>query len=477
MIKTKESTMKKAEQKRLKDVKKKKSKMFDGLCKDVYANFTDPLYFKNGRRQVKFVREPIGSSSIYHIDFACNGRYLAFIEFKCNPHIQETNAWNNSLPISQLVLTKLVDPFAASSPTRRNDTTPSDEVSDFEIVASINLDFIDIYCVALSNDTTQIAIYGFSYKDIPRRPVISVYEFIQSDESVAIGIKSKLTFESCEILSARVTSSKFLPRSDNILLTSICTDYHSFRKTNCLDFWDTESGMHIAKLSLIKECPKLKGYVSSTSFSSDGLILAMTSSANDWQLLLFNLAVNKFGRLFSLKEQSFDDPVDHFANFCEFITNFDKYELVVFSQSGVLTRLTINPDSLMVKHIDYSIQIQNIPAPCITAFKYSPASARLYFITNNTISYVDLENGKRMIDNELDINEANIRPCIAVSKTGRDVAAVTNYFSAEVGTHKYLDISLKNLCRICILKLIPENRIPEQDLPRILTEYLLYGKY
>ena len=450
-----------------------------GLCGDVYASLLNSRSL-NGREHFTFIRRPAGSSQINYIDFACNGRYLACIELKCNPDQRDPMSWNNLLPISQLLLLQLADHSPEHSQQRNNLAFPSEDINDFEIAASIELDFIDVYCVNLSNDTTQIAVYGFSYKEIPRKPTIYVYEFVHVKNSISIQFKSKFTFDACEILSAKVTSSTFLPTNDNILVTSICTDYHSVRKTNYLDFWNTQTSLHFAKLSILKECPRFQGYISSKSFSPDSLILALISSTKDWQLLLFSVAANKFGKLFSLQEHGYDDPVDHFTTFCEFGSTVGKYELVVLSATGNLTKLAINPENLTIQQIVYSIEINDEPHSNISAFKYCPALSRYYFKTKTKLSFTDIQSGATNTEyagNGHDNLTAKTCSSIAISKTGKQIAMTTNSHTVKVFPCKFQDKSLKNLCRCYIIKNVPEHKILKLDLPKVLHTYLLFGKY
>ena len=448
-----------------------------GLCKEVYGEWTNSS--KIGERDhLTFLRRPAGICRVNYVDFACNGRYLACIEVKCITEEQNSLAWNNLLPISQLLLLQPTPQQPDNSNVNNCRAYYTEEINDFEIAASIELDFIDIYCVTLSSDTNAIAVYGFSYKEIPRKPTISVYEFVSSHTSICIELKSKLTFTSCEILSAKVTTTNFLPTNDHILVTSICTDYHSVRKTNFLDFWNIQSNLHFASLSLVKECPKLKGYISSNSFSSDGKILALLSSTKDWQLVLFSVAANKFGKLFSLKQQDFGDPIDHFNAFCEFGINFRPYDLLVLSEGGKLSRMTIDPEKLTVKEVTISIAIFADNLSKIVAMKYCPASSRCYIRTENNISFVDTDNGATTIEYELSADDRTSKGSsgMTVSKTGRQLAIIVDSHTVKVVQSRFMDNSLKNLCRCSIIKFIPENKIPQLDLPKCLISYLLYGK-
>ena len=383
------------------------------------------------------------------------------------------------LPISQLLLLQLTTQCQDNSSFARSRLAyPQEDINDFEIAASVELEFIDVYCATLSNDTTQIAVYGFCYKEIPRKPTISIYEFVHSQTSIEIEIKAKLIFASFEILSAKVTTSRFLPTNDHILITSTCADYHSLRKTNYLDFWNTKSNFRFASLNLIKECPRFKGYISSTSFSADGAILALISSTKEWQLLLFSVTSNKFGKLFSLQEHGYDDPIDHFTAFCEFGVNFREYDLLVLSESGNLTKVTIDPEKLTVKCIVISLELYTDPLTKITAMKYCPASNRCYIRTRNKISFIDAENGRTSVEYDFNGDEETSRssPCMTVSKTGRQLILVINSHTVKVLPCKFTDNSLKNLCRCSIIKFVPEHKIPKLDLPKSLVKYLLYGK-
>ena len=450
----------------------------NGLCKGVYFE-----WMNHGRMGEQdpfvFVRQPLGTSRVHYAEFACNGQYLACIELKCSHEECTSRSCSNLLPVSQLLLLQLRSHFPDNSSAHEVQySTPHDDIGDFEIAASTELDFIDIYCVAMSNDTAQIAIYGFSYKEIPRKPTISVYEIVHSQDSVVIQQKSKLIFGSCEILSAKVTSSTFLPTNDNILATSICTDYHSIRKTNYLNFWNTKSHLHLASLSILKECPMFKGYTSSTSFSLDGAILALVSSTKEWQLLLFSVAANKFGKIFSLGKQGYDDPIDHFTTFCEFGINFRPYDLLILSEGGNFTRLAIDPERLTVKHVIATMAIYAASDSKITALKYCTASNRCYFSDKHKVSVFEIENGVTSTEHVLDHDEAALksRSCLTVSKTGKQLAMVVNSHTIKVFPCKVMDNSLKNLCRCSLIKLIPEHKIPQLDLPKSLITYLLYGK-
>lgn len=475
--------MKKSKQHKSKGALADMCNKFGGLSSDAYVSLTDRVSqsFNGGDcrqgNELTFVRQPVGSSQIKYIDFVCNGRYISCIEIQSRINQQGgPPALNSLLPTCQLLLLQFVHKAFEEVPLQRNDVLGSPEdANDFEIAASIGLDFLDVYGVALSNNTAQISVYGFSYKEIPRKPCISVYEFITVNGSITIRFMSKLTFQSCEILLAKVTSSTYLPRNDNILLTSICTDYHSVRKTNCLDFWNTRSGLSLATLYLQKECPKFKGFVSSAAFSPDGLILALISSTKNWQLLPFSIVANKFGQLFSLEDHGYHDPVEHFTTFCEFKSGFGKYELMVFSDCGTLTLLSIDAENINAKQLIYSIDLQQTIGSNITAFKYCPAFYRCYFKTKTKISFIDLETCK--INTEFNFDEHEKHSCIAISKTGMDLAFVMNSSTMKMLSCKSHKISLKNLCRCRIIKLIPEDKILEQEIPKVLATYLLYGKY
>ena len=450
----------------------------NGLCKGVYFEWMNRPRMGEEDPFV-FLRQPLGTSRVHYAEFACNGQYLACIELKCTNEEYNSRSCSNLLPVSQLLLLQLSSHFPDNSSAQGVQySTPQDDIGDFQIVASVELDFIDIYCVAMSNDTAQIAIYGFSYKEIPRKPTISVYEIVHLQDTVVFQQKSKLIFGSCDILSAKVTTSKFLPTNDNILATSICTDYHSIRKTNYLTFWNTKSHLHLASLSLLKECPLFKGYTSSTSFSPNGTILALVSSTKEWQLLLFSIAANKFGKIFSLGKQGYDDPIDHFTTFCEFGINFRPYDLLILSEGGNFTRLAIDPEKLTVKYIIVTMAIHAPSDSKITALKYCTASNRCYVRNKHKVSVIEIENGVTSTEHIFDHDEAALKSsfCLTVSKTGKQLAMVVNSHSLKVFPCKFMDNSLKNLCRCSLIKLIPEHKIPQLDLPKSLITYLLYGK-
>ena len=431
-------------------------------------------------KEFSFESQPKDSTSISYVEFACNGRYLACVQVRHMPKVKQFAAWKTLTSVSQLMLLKFVD--KAQQVIHEQESTvhfDSDVEDDFYVVASENLKLIEVYCVTMSKDTTQIAIHGFSYNDLLRKPAVNVYEIINGDnDDVFLVHKARLLFDSSEILFARVTANTFFPTNDELLMTSVCNDFHSVTKTNYLDLWNTKSNKSVIRLNLIKECPRFQGYVSSMAVSADSKILAMVSSTINWQLVLCSIQEKRFGKIISLQELTYDEPMDHFATFSEFISNTKDYELLICTSAGELTKLLIDPKALKIKHIIFSTKmVGDTPGLSIAGFKYIPAYSICVFKMHGRIRFADIETG--LLLGGFDFNEGFSFPacsCLAVSKDGMEISFIKTISSISVMILENRDISLKNLCRNIIIHLIPENKIPLLDLPETLTKYLLYGK-
>ncbi len=228
------------------------------LCNVPYRSFLNASRTQGGEaqgqgdgpRQISYCSE---CSKLILIDFALNGRFLACISVKDYADYQDPLTSSRNLsPTSQLILLKAnnYSPNPAEINHFRQIPSGYESNNDLSIVASINLDLVEVYCTEISNDTTQFAVYGFGYNTIPRKPAVSVYEihYDSYSNSVSLSRKTKLVFEKGEILYSKITACKFFPTDCNILVTAICDDYHSVRKTNYLDFWNTKSSLHFAGL-------------------------------------------------------------------------------------------------------------------------------------------------------------------------------------------------------------------------------------
>ena len=481
------------------NLQKHTRKIRGGLCENTYASLTENNKIhsigaedKDGPKCPLIFQRPYSFSVFKYVEFACNGRYLVCIEVKHIDKEKEPRAWQYGSPFTQLLLLQ-----AAQNDNRpRNEATNatpyvSSNDGDYEpdgnfvIAASAGIDFIEVYCVAMSCDTTQIAIYGFGYNDLSRKPTIYVYE-VQNhgNNDVVLARKARLAFDDSEILWAKVTTCRFLPTNDEILATCICNDYHSVRKTNFLDFWSTKSNLHIARFSLSKESQNFQGYVSSKAFSTDGLILAMVSSTTYWQLLLYNFQTNSFSKEFSKHQLGYNDPEEHFQTICEFI---GEYDLLICTFHGELSRLTIDPSSPAVQSFLYSINLfenqpQNGLPPTeneVFGFKYCPDSQRCLIKTKSKIFTVDAESCKVEMPFAISPGNCDLSSrcsCIALSKTEKELAVVTDQCSIKVFSVQNKDSSLKRLCRHKLIKLVPEDKISQLLLPKTLQSYLLYGK-
>lgn len=479
------------------NVQKHTRKARGGLCENTYASLTENCQVKStgagdedGPKCPLIFQRPDSFSVIKYVEFACNGRYLACVEVKHVDKNKDPRAWQYGNPLTQLLLLQVAQNDNSNTNEATN-TAPhvasNNDVEldgDFVIVASTGIDFIEVYCVAMSCDTTQIATYGFGYNDLSRKPTIYVHE-IQSHglNDVVLARKAKLVFDDSEILWAKVTTCKFLPTNDEILATSICNDYHSVRKTNFLDFWNTRSNLHIARFSIGKESPDFQGYVSSKAFSPDGLVLAMVSSTTQWQLLLYNFQATSFSKVFSKHQLGYDDPEEHFQTICEFV---GEYNLLICTFHGELSRLTLNPSSPAVQSFLYTInffefQPQNGLLPTeneVIGFKYCQDSQRCLIKTKSKLFTVDMESCKVKMEMSFANNPDNSdsSSCIAISKTGKELAVIMNQCSIKVLSVQNKDSSLKSICRHKLITLVPEDKISHLLLPKTLKSYLLYGK-
>ncbi len=491
--------------KMVKGVKKKKDFTVQKLDKACLCNTPYKNLFKNhtqsglnGSISVKF---KCSCCKLVYVNFAANGRYLACVKVKSLGEY-DPRTGRYASPVTQLILYDGVSQTCCdnlesnSAGLRPNHVRAETEhgcgfCADLNLTASINLNLIEVYSVQMSNDELQFAVYGFGFNDMPRKPSISVYEIhLDKQNGTSLSQKTKLIFENSGILSAMMTACKFFPTDSNVLVTSICDDYHTMRKCNYLDFWNSKSSLHFARLSLTEKAPKFQGYVTSMSFSSDGLLLAMTSSTRHTQLLLYSSQTHEFGPVFC-QQDYFLQEHEHFPAHSTFAT--DLYELFICSSPGDLLRLAIDPKSLTVAHvISHTMVFDALPQPEIgiaqqtnaaLGFMYCKATCKCVIRSKRGLHFFDADRNtvEKTIpfqnkepnhdDNNID---SDSHSWMAMSKTGQELAVVS---SSEllIYLRQNSDMSLKNLCRQYIIQLVPEDKIVQVSLPKTLQSYLLYS--
>eukprot|EP00794_Sanderia_malayensis_P008759 gene8759-9695_t len=430
-------------------------------------------------------------SKLMLIDFAVNGRYLACINIKNSIDYQRPLASSRNLsPTSQLVILEAKnycgeEIICTTAPTDNDQENSKD--NDLTVVASINLDLIDVYCVEMTDDTTQFAVYGFGYNTVPRKPTISIYQIhIDMNNSVNLSRKTKMIFENSEILSSKLTACKFFPTDSNILVTSMCEDYHSITRTNYLDFWNSKSSLHFARFNLLEKAAKFQGYVTSMSFSSDGLLLALTSSSKHCQLVIYSTQTCQFGPVFTQQDNTYLEQDRHFPVYSAFASNLKEYDLLVCTYHGEFLRLRLDPQQLTVSYVvsnttlfDQRLQI-DIPRVSFSVleFKYCKATSRYVIRSQKGLAFVDANSNfvEKVIlfKNKEHAHITNTSCCMALSRTGQELAVISNNI-VQVHAHQNPDYCLKNCCREALIQLVPEDKISQLPLPRILKSYLLYN--
>ncbi len=220
------------------------------------------------------------------------------------------------------------------------------------------------------------------------------------------------------------------------------------------------------------------------SFSSDGLVLAMTSSSRHCQLLLYSTQSCQFGAVFSQKEYTYKEQEEHFPVFSAFATNLGDYDLLVCTFHGEYMRLRVDPLQLKVSSVISFITLfnlmpsSNIPgeSPYILGFRYCKATSRYLIRTQKVLAFIDANNN--VIDREMKFqsestHDSNIGIHFSLSKTGQELAVITNHILG-VHCHQNPDFSLKNCCRESIIQLVSEDKISQLPLPKILRSFLLY---
>lgn len=459
-----------------------------------YQSLLNPANWPAEKQIVYYAPPP---SELKYIEFALNGRYIASIEVKKLCRHTDSSIWRNYLPISQLLLMRVTpgdDTTPQSNETNRCSYRPdiySPEedracaTTRIEIAASIALDLIEVYCVEMSTNTTQFAVYGFSHTNMPRKPVISIYEIHhEANNEISLSQKTKVVFEDSQILYAKLTACKFLASNSNVLVTAICNDFHSVTKTNSLDFWNTQTTVHLGRFNLVKVAPKFQGYVTSMSFSSDGLILAMTSSSKSCQLLLHSTQTHQFGPVFCQQEFNYQDQEEHFLSHSSFAANLGDYVLLVCTYHGHFYKFTINPENLAVDHVIFKVLLD----PCLVDqpmmaldMKYCLATSSCLVRTQVALLFVnaeDLEIQKavKLYGSPRTFFSTENNSLVAVSRTGQEVITICDPTTLQVHFQQNPDCSLKNICRQRIIQLVSEDRISQLPLPKTLISYLLYNK-
>ena len=450
------------------------------------------------------------TSQICFIGFSSNGKHLICVEYKLPQNSSDSCAWNKYLPVSQILVfecymhNSVIQKTSAYPFVFSGGTEIQDQNLALALAASHNLQFIAIHCVSLSRTSNLLAICGFNSMDKPRKPTVQVYEMKDNAISnnnyneIFITKISKFSFTKSGILTAKITSCSFSPSSDLILVTALCDDFSTFARTNYIDFWNSKLGVHMGRIDLRNEAKDFRGYVTLLSFSCNGSILTIFSSAVECQILLYSVEKLKLGKLSSICPVNYHLLDKHCLVYSQFTPLIDENCFVLCTSKGLLARLTVNEDNLTVT-VDSIIQLsytlfQSVPdisedhLSSVVGFVFCPATSRYFIRTNMILMVMDssaytvekvIRVDYTLLDNpsaNFTMNTENLSQSMSLSKTGCELAIFSKGTEIYVFLNQNNDISLLNLCRQKIIRHIAEERIHTLPLPNSLKKYLLFGK-